>query len=97
MAEGMLTFLDCSEVEAWLASQNRIWNDWRPKELEYQGWRPREGADIFNAIQINEQFRANEAGQFLTLGSRGDYLVKGDNSVLYVVSKDQFEQDFQLL
>ena len=96
MAEGMLTFFDCSEVEAWLAGQNRIWNDWRPKDLEYSGWRPRTGADIFNAIQMNEQFRATTATGMQT-GSSGDYLIKGDNSVLYIMTPDSFEQDFHLL
>lgn len=94
--EGMLTFFDCSEVENWLSAQGSAWKDWRPKDLEYTGWRPREGADLFNAIQINEQFRATTATGMQT-GYSGDYLIKGDNSVLYIMDSNSFEQDFHLL
>jgi hypothetical protein len=93
---GMLTFFDCNEAESWLANQERGWNDWRPKDFEYQGWRPRPGADIFNAIQINEPFRATTTTGIVE-GSSGDYLVKGASDVLYVVTKEVFETDFCLL
>ena len=98
---GMLTFFDCDEVEAWLANTEKAnptiaWKDYRPIELEYSGVRFREGADIFNAIQINEPFRAN-TGTVISEGSSGDYLCKGDGNVLFVLDKESFEGTFCLL
>ena len=91
----MLTFFNEEEVTNWLTLNEINWKDYRPVDLEFAGFRFREGADIFNAVQIDEPFRVTTSTGLVS-GEPGDYVCKGDTS-LYVWEKTLFEQDYTLL